>query len=291
MATKEDGSAAGAGPVGLVAPSKESLNESLGKLSSGDDAIRTAVDSFALEVGEAVDDETAVRFLRARGWDVSKAATMYRKHLTFRKERMDEHKMVCEPCVADPKSHCFLIIGGCRKNRPVLYGNSPRAAMTDAPSQLHHVICTLDRAFTVPDTAPQWVWCVDFNGFGLSHAVNVQLAKDCVSTFSNHFPERLGLLVLLDPPTVFQALWSVVSPLLDRNTAAKVRFVRAKETDGFLDELLPSAEKEWLQAVRVMRPVPGNLPPLPLSAKPFAMTPSADNAGEPAGGEELRRGG
>lgn len=46
-----------------------------------------------------------------------------------------------------------------------------------------------------------------------------------VACAQNHYPERLGVLILVDAPFVFRAFWKVISPFVDAKTLKKVVFV------------------------------------------------------------------
>ena len=43
-----------------------------------------------------------------------------------------------------------------------------------------------------------------------------------------HYPERLGLAVCYDPPSVFSVFWKLISPFIDVKTKSKIRFVQPR---------------------------------------------------------------
>jgi len=47
----------------------------------------------------------------------------------------------------------------------------------------------------------------------------------------NHYPERLGVLILVDAPFVFRAFWKVISPFVDAKTLKKVVFVSGSKNE------------------------------------------------------------
>ena len=44
------------------------------------------------------------------------------------------------------------------------------------------------------------------------------------------YPERLGLAVCYDPPSVFSVFWKLISPFIDVKTKSKIRFVQPRGT-------------------------------------------------------------
>ena len=55
----------------------------------------------------------------------------------------------------------------------------------------------------MPAGVGQWVWVSDFKGFGLSDC-DPRLAKVFLDLSAEHYPERLGLFLIVDAP------WSVI---------------------------------------------------------------------------------
>jgi hypothetical protein len=43
----------------------------------------------------------------------------------------------------------------------------------------------------------------------------MKTSKAVLSILQNHYPERLGVAYLLNPPWIFQAFWTVIYPLID----------------------------------------------------------------------------
>ena len=46
---------------------------------------------------------------------------------------------------------------------------------------------------------------------------------------SNHYPERLGLVICLNHNKIFQGIWKAIKSFLHPNTVAKMQLVRSKE--------------------------------------------------------------
>jgi hypothetical protein len=241
-------------------------------------------------------DATLRRYLRARNGSVPAARDNLLASIQWREQHLAP-PLHCAECHATPHAHCFFPIGWTREGRPILYGNPPRAACSDVPPTVRHVTHTLEHCWTHPRSAEQWVWLTDFRGFGFTHAMQARLGIEFATVFSQQFPERLGAIVLLNPPTVFSLLLSAIKPFADARTMAKVVVVngdapavvaRLQAEFGFEPHTC-----EWVSAVLAMDPVPGNLPPLPAEGHEMALPPppgqhAAD--GGVAGGASARKG-
>lgn len=50
-----------------------------------------------------------------------------------------------------------------------------------------------------------------------------------MSILADHYPERLHKVFLVDAPSVFSVLWTLLSPFIDPVTRAKIHFVRGAD--------------------------------------------------------------
>ncbi|CAD7091188.1 unnamed protein product [Hermetia illucens] len=55
--------------------------------------------------------------------------------------------------------------------------------------------------------------------------MDYQLVKNIIWLLSKHYPERLGVCLIINAPVVFSTIWPVIRTWLDDNTAKKVVFV------------------------------------------------------------------
>ena len=67
----------------------------------------------------------------------------------------------------------------------------------------------------------QWVWFADFKGFGWQDC-DPRLAQIFLEVSAKHYPERLGLFLIIDPPRIFRGLWRMLQPYIDPATKKKV---------------------------------------------------------------------
>ena len=60
----------------------------------------------------------------------------------------------------------------------------------------------------LPPDQEQMVWLIDFQGFNLSH-ISVKITRETAHVLQDHYPERLGLAILYNPPKFFEPFWTV----------------------------------------------------------------------------------
>lgn len=77
-------------------------------------------------------------------------------------------------------------------------------------NQIRHLVYMMENAIlNLPEGQEQMAWLVDFTGWSLSTSVPVKCARETINILQNHYPERLGVAFLYNPPRIFEAFWKV----------------------------------------------------------------------------------
>lgn len=89
---------------------------------------------------------------------------------------------------------------------------------------------------------------------------NPKLGYGVTNVLSNHYPERLGLVVCLNHSPVFHGVWKAIKQFLHPQTTAKVKLVRSKgKTAELFSKLFDAELSSWLQeeiALNKQKPLP-----------------------------------
>ena len=165
------------------------------------------------------------------------------------REKEKPDMRICRLCITDPAQHYMHCIGHDKKGRPVVYscfsqgpdkeflsntgqsmGQSfliPSHLISYLPSHLaDHMLSTFESLVRLMDNQEnRWVTLVDFHGFTMRDALNTKIGKAFSHVSGTYYPERLGESFLLDAPSIFSLLWSVISVIVDKKTQEKVRFI------------------------------------------------------------------
>lgn len=77
-------------------------------------------------------------------------------------------------------------------------------------NNIRHLVYLIENAvFNLPEGQEQMAWLIDFTGWTLNTSVPVKSARDTINILQNHYPERLAVAFLYNPPRIFEAFWKV----------------------------------------------------------------------------------
>eukprot|EP00735_Rhodelphis_limneticus_P006238 TRINITY_DN18619_c0_g1::TRINITY_DN18619_c0_g1_i1::g.1072::m.1072 TRINITY_DN18619_c0_g1::TRINITY_DN18619_c0_g1_i1::g.1072 ORF type:complete len:375 (+),score=40.74,sp/Q55CU8/RSC5_DICDI/25.74/5e-19,CRAL_TRIO/PF00650.15/3.5e-27,CRAL_TRIO_N/PF03765.10/6.5e-05,CRAL_TRIO_N/PF03765.10/4.7e+03,CRAL_TRIO_2/PF13716.1/1.6e+03,CRAL_TRIO_2/PF13716.1/0.024,Metal_resist/PF13801.1/0.019,Zip/PF02535.17/9.5 TRINITY_DN18619_c0_g1_i1:66-1127(+) len=217
-----------------------------------------------------VNEHTLNMFLRARNWDVDAATKMMSNTIKWRAEK-DPSNLDCRWCLERPGHHTWRQVGFDKLNRPVVYScfaQNPTAHYTPEDSTTHLIYAIENAVKTMKQPEVEsWVWILDFTGFGL-RACNPQLAKATNDVLANHYPERLGMLLAVNPPSVFHYFWKAISRFIDPKTGGKIRFLHGAKTED-LAEIFDTELTQWLmKEIKENKGLPKNKKQLEFWKKP-----------------------
>ena len=213
------------------------------------EAYKKMVEKIGPETFESQGGFTVLRYLVARNWDVEKASALLADTLVWRKTLPN----FCKWCQEDPRNHMAEFVGWDKLNRPVIYMTYRYAKERgDADASEHHMASSFDHAVRMmPEGVTQWVTMVDFATFSILRDSSTAVAKRILGVLSNHFPERLGLFILVNPIGGTWVLYKALSPFLDEKTKNKVRFAYSNgnpSLNSTFDDLFPPHLAKYLIA-------------------------------------------
>jgi len=164
---------------------------------------------------------------------------------------------MCQACLnKDLRSHYMQHVGWDKRGRALVYSDIGIARDKAPKSNAEHCIQVLE--FLEPILPPfpndQYLWVVDFHKFSISD-MNPKMAIACLSLFGRCYPERLGQMILVGAPSLFNVFFRAVAPFADPVSVKKVRFARGpdgkgggKKFDPVMNEFFDDETKAWLVA-------------------------------------------
>lgn len=173
------------------------------------------------------------RYLEARNWDVDKARKMLEETLkwrsTYKPEEIRWHEVAHEGETGIVLRAAFHD----RVDRSVFIMKPGNQKTTSAENNIRHLVYLIENAIlNFPEGQEQMSWLIDFTGWSLNTNISIKTAREIVYILQNHYPERLGIAVLYNPPKFFEAFWKLIKYFLDQTTFQKVKFVYPNDAES-----------------------------------------------------------
>jgi hypothetical protein len=179
---------------------------------------------------EWLDERCLCRYLRAREWDLEKAEHMIRCTLAWRVDYKPEEITAAEIEDQSKTGKMYFCYEYSKRGYPVVYMKLTRDQGNDRVTKLKFMVWMLEHIISAMDTSQgveKMAWITDFKGTGMRMATmsHINISLDCLHTLQNHYPERLGVAFVVNPPRVFSAFWKILTPWMNETTLNKIKFV------------------------------------------------------------------
>lgn len=226
-------------------------------------------------------DETLARFLKSRDWNLDEAERMLKATVEYRRETRPL-RLDCEWCHKRPGFHSMRQIGFDESGRPVMYSNFMQTSThkNSLDDSITHCTYLIEQAKkTMKPGVTTWVFIIDCTGMTLQ-SCNPKLGYGVTQIMSNHYPERLGLVICLNHSPVFHGVWKAIKVFLHPNTVSKMKLVRSKSRIlSTFQKYFPDELTNWLMdEIRLNK-----TKPLPKAQQEFWNKPAELSAHDPRG--------
>ncbi|PNY09878.1 phosphatidylinositol transfer protein [Trifolium pratense] len=178
-------------------------------------------------------DACLKRYLEARNWNVDKAKKMLEESFKWRSTYKPEEIRWAEVAHEGETGKVSRANFHDRLGRTVLIMRPGMQNTASEENNIKHLVYLLENAvLNLSEGQEQMSWLIDFSGFSFSTKLSIKTARDIIHILQNHYPERLGIAFLYNPPRIFQAFFKAVKYFLDPKTAQKVKFVYPNNKDS-----------------------------------------------------------
>ncbi|XP_068340475.1 uncharacterized protein [Pyrus communis] len=175
-------------------------------------------------------EDSISRYLRARNWNTKKAGKMLKETIKWRSEFKPEKIQWVSNAPEDIAQEAET--GKTyRANYYDKFGRTvlilrPGFQNTNAVNKqiLYLVYCMENAILNMSSDQEQMVWLIDFQRWN-TLSISLKATRETAKILQNHYPERLGIGILYNPPKVFESFWTMVKPFLEPKTHKKVKFV------------------------------------------------------------------
>ncbi|KXZ53455.1 hypothetical protein GPECTOR_7g1354 [Gonium pectorale] len=182
-------------------------------------------------------DLMLLRYIRARDHHLDKAYHMYVHTLAWR--RQSRPWALSNPSTRTNKlSSDARIVGYDLQGRVVVYSSFAKSLERTPEHVKTNTICLMEKANACVNAGSPGsvVWVNHFGGLHKSgfswRDCNPAFAWTAIDIFSNHYPECLATMIIVDPPSIFFGLWKMVHPMLPEKTARKGDFIKSTDDNS-----------------------------------------------------------
>ncbi|CAF2201024.1 unnamed protein product [Brassica napus] len=178
-------------------------------------------------------DPCLKRYLEARNWNVGKAKKMLEETLKWRSTFKPEEIRWDEVSGEGETGKVYKAGFHDRSGRTVLILRPGLQNTKSLENQMKHLVYLIENAImNLPEDQEQMSWLIDFTDWSLSTSVPIKSARETINILQNHYPERLAVAFLYNPPRLFEAFWKIVKYFIDAKTFIKVKFVYPKNPES-----------------------------------------------------------
>ncbi|KAM3294398.1 hypothetical protein ACQJBY_037340 [Aegilops geniculata] len=210
--------------------------------------LRAALGPMSTRGEKYCSEACLARYLEARNWNVDKSRKMLEESLKWRAASRPED--ICWPDVSveAETGKMYRATFTDKEGRTVVIMRPAKQNTSSHEGQLRYLIYTLENAvLSLPQGLDKMVWLIDFTGWTLANATPIKTARDSANILQNHYPERLSVAFLFNPPKVFEAFFKVIKVFLDPKSIQKVNFVY-KDNEESMKTMYKHIDPEVLPA-------------------------------------------
>ncbi|KAJ8764440.1 hypothetical protein K2173_006180 [Erythroxylum novogranatense] len=171
-------------------------------------------------------DSCLRRYLEARNWNIDKAKVMIEATLiwraTFKPEEIRWSEVAHKGKTGKVSRANFKDKFG--RTVLILRPGVQNTAWTE--DGIRHLVYLIENSIlNLSEGQEQMSWLIDFTGWTFGGNLPIKIAREATKILQNHYPQRLAVAFIYNPPRFFEGIWKAVKFLLDTKTSQKVKFV------------------------------------------------------------------
>ncbi|KAF7336683.1 CRAL-TRIO domain-containing protein C23B6.04c [Mycena venus] len=175
--------------------------------------------------------ECILRYLRASKWKVDVAIQRLEATLKWRREYGLYDTVTAEHVEPEAVTGKEILLGFDVNGRPALYLIPSRQNTTESTRQIQFNVWMLERCINL---MPQGVESLDLliNYADKAKNPSFSTSRAVLSILQDHYPERLGLALILNVPWLLNTFFKLITPFVDPVTRNKMKFNPQVIQDG-----------------------------------------------------------
>ncbi|CAK5268408.1 unnamed protein product [Mycena citricolor] len=167
--------------------------------------------------------ECILRYLRASKWKTEIAVRRLEETLLWRREYGVYDTVTADLVAPEATTGKQILLGFDVHGRPGMYLLPSRQNTNESPRQIQFVVWMLERCI---ELMPAGVESLDLliNYADKAKNPSFSTSKSVLNILQTHYPERLGLALIINVPFLLNAFYKMIKPFIDPLTATKLAF-------------------------------------------------------------------
>ncbi|PQK15620.1 hypothetical protein BB8028_0005g11320 [Beauveria bassiana] len=170
--------------------------------------------------------ECLLRYLRATKWSIDEAVKRLQATLVWRREYgLDDLTPEC--LSPEQETGKQIILGYDKLGRPCQYLSPGRQNTDPSPRQIQLLFYMLERMIDMmPPGVESLVLMINFRPSKerQNTTIPVSMAREILSLLQNHYPERLGMVLMINVHWIIRAFLKIISVFMDPTTRDKFKY-------------------------------------------------------------------
>ncbi|KAH7911527.1 CRAL TRIO domain-containing protein [Hygrophoropsis aurantiaca] len=198
--------------------------------------------------------ECMLRYLRATKWDSNEAIKRLEGTLKWRRDFGLYDVVTPELVEPEAVTGKEFLFGYDTRGRPAQYMCPSKQNTEEGPRQIQYTVWMLERAVDMMGPGVETL-ALMINYADKAKNPSLGTARTVLNILQTHYPERLGLALILNVPWMLQAFYKLITPFIDPVTRAKMRFNPVTTEDGMFSTAAgASGTDEEKAAERIFEP-------------------------------------
>jgi len=196
--------------------------------------VRELLGELPTEMPGFLSDATIRRFLHAKNWSVVQATKTLKEAVKWRRQYKPEK--ICWEDIAEPENEvqrAYITDYLDKNGRTVLVARPSVKSLTSVKEQIKQLVYNLENlTMSSENNAPEnVVWVMDFQGWTLS-STPLAMSRQSLDIIQNYYPGLVAVIILCNPPKIFESFWKILSYFVEPEMKEKVRFVYSNNSES-----------------------------------------------------------
>jgi len=169
-----------------------------------------------------------LRFIQGVGFDIKKAAVAIQSHMKWRRDTLPIQET--PEIAAVVRDGIMYVHGRDHRFRPVMYVNAKKLdlkkhTIDNLISGIVYILEFVKATMFLDGKVENWIIVINFEGLSLT-SVPYRALKKVMGVLQDNYRGRLGVMFMINVPSIFYTTWTFAKRWLDSHTVLKIKILK-----------------------------------------------------------------